>query len=312
MYYPVLDLGFWFLVLGFQRVKEHFMTTERKRQALGKGLGALIPGGDEAAGQGELVLVATEEVFPNPRQPRNRFEENTLKELAASIREQGVLQPLLVQRVPGGYELVAGERRLRAARMAGLERIPVLCRRVEDDRKLELALIENIQRENLNPVEEAQAYRELQSINKYTQEEVARRVGKDRVTIANSIRLLSLPDFVKKELAAGNISAGHARALIPLKDEKALKSMLDRILGKGLSVREVERSVAGLSSGVRERKDSQARHTPESKDLESRLSRKLGCRVRIHHSGKGGRLEIRYADLDELNDVVDKILKSDS
>jgi len=288
------------------------MTTERKRQALGKGLGALIPGGDEAAQQGELVLVATQEVFPNPKQPRSRFEETALQELAASIREQGVLQPLLVRRVPGGYELVAGERRLRAARMAGLERIPVLCRRVEDDRKLELALIENIQRENLNPVEEAQAYRELQSINKYTQEEIARRVGKDRATVANSIRLLSLPDFVKKELVSGRISAGHARALMPLKEEKYIKSMLARTLGKGLSVREVERGVARLMSGRKENRGSAVRSTPETKDLENRLTRKLGCRVRIHQSGRGGRLEIRYADLDELNVVVDKILKADS
>ena len=288
------------------------MTAERKRQALGKGLGALIPGGDEADGRGELVLVATEEVFPNPRQPRSRFEEKALEELAASIREQGVLQPLLVKRVPGGYELVAGERRLRAARMAGLERIPVLCRRVEDDQRLELALIENIQRENLNPVEEAQAYRELQSINKYTQEEVARRVGKDRATVANSIRLLSLPDFVKNELVAGNITAGHARALIPIKDEKTIKSMLARITGQGLSVREVERIVTRPPSSGRERKDRSARPSPEIRDLENRLTRKLGCRVRIHQSGRGGRLEIRFADLDELNNIVDKMLKSDS
>ena len=288
------------------------MTAERKRQALGKGLGALIPGGGEAPLQGELLLVATQEVFPNPEQPRVRFEETALQELAASIREQGVLQPLLVRRVPGGYELIAGERRLRASRIAGLERIPVLCRRIEDDRKLELALIENIQRENLNPLEEAQAYRELQSINKYTQEEVARRVGKDRATVANSIRLLNLPDFVKNELAANRISAGHARALMPLKDEKAMRPMLARILREGLSVREVERGVARLISGTREHKTIAGRDTPESKDLENRLTRKLGCRVRIHNSGKGGRLEIRYTDLNELNAVADKILKSDS
>jgi ParB family chromosome partitioning protein len=288
------------------------MTADRKRQALGKGLGALIPGGDEASQQGELVLVATQEVFPNPKQPRSRFEETALQELAASIRERGVLQPLLVRRAPGGYELVAGERRLRAARMAGLERIPVLCRRVEDDRKLELALIENIQRENLNPVEEAQAYRELQSINKYTQEEIARRVGKDRATVANSIRLLSLPDFVKKELVAGKISAGHARALMPLKEERHIKSMLVRTLKKGLSVREVERGVARLMSDSKEHKTVKDRGTPKSRDLENRMTRILGCRVRIHSSGKGGRLEIRYADLDELNTVVDKILKADS
>jgi len=288
------------------------MTTERKRQALGKGLGALIPGGEGSEARGELVLAPTEEVFPNPGQPRTRFDEAALEELAASIREQGVLQPLLVRRVPGGYELIAGERRLRAARMAGLDRIPVLCRRVEDDRKLELALIENIQRENLNPVEEAQAYRELQSINQYTQEEVARRVGKDRATVANSIRLLSLPDFVKTELSAGKITAGHARALLPLKDEKTVRTVMTRILGKGLSVREVERMVGKIASGGRVRRESAVKQAPETRDLENRLTRKLGVRVRIHPSGRGGRLEIRYADLEELNGIIEKIVRSES
>ena len=288
------------------------MTADRKRQALGKGLGALIPGGDEAIEQGELALVPIDEVFPNPGQPRIRFEETALNELAGSIREQGVLQPLLVRRVPGGYELVAGERRLRAARLAGLERIPILCRRIEDERKLELALIENIQRENLNPVEEAQAYRELQSLNKYTQEEVARKVGKDRATVANALRLLTLPDFVKQELIKGSISAGHARALVPLKDERSIKTMLVRILDRGLSVRDVERSVARQTSDNGERNSRRRRSTPEVRDLENRLTRKLECRVRIHATGKGGRVEIRYADLEELNNVVDKILKSGS
>ena len=285
------------------------MTAERKRQALGKGLGALIPGGDETGVQGELMLVPIDEVFPNPGQPRLRFEETALNELAGSIREQGVLQPLLVRRVPGGYELIAGERRLRASRIAGLDRIPVLCRRVEDERKLELALIENIQRENLNPIEEAQAYRELQSINKYTQEEVARRVGKDRATVANSLRLLTLPDFVKHELVAGKISAGHARALMPLKDERSIKAMMVRILGKGLSVRDVERAVTRQISKDREEAPAHKKGTPESRDLQNRLTRKLGVQVRIHGTRKGGRLEIRYSNLDELNLVAEKLLK---
>ncbi|MGD8353454.1 MAG: ParB/RepB/Spo0J family partition protein [Pseudomonadota bacterium] len=285
------------------------MTVDRKRQALGKGLGALIPGGQETAGQGELMLVPIEEVFPNPGQPRLRFEEGALQELAESIKEQGVLQPLLVRRVPGGFELVAGERRLRASRLAGLERVPVLCRRVEDERKLELALIENIQRENLNPVEEAQAYSELQSINKYTQEEVARRVGKDRATVANALRLLSLPDFVKQELVKGTISAGHARALVPLKEDRGMRSMLANILKKGLSVRDVERAVARRIAADKGSPVEAREETPELKDLENRLTRKLGCRVRVHPGSKGGRLEIRYADLQELNSVVGRILK---
>jgi len=286
------------------------MTTDRKRQALGKGLGALIPGGDEFAQQGELILVPVGEIFPNPSQPRRRFDEAGLQELAASISEQGVLQPLLVKRVPGGYELVAGERRLRAARMAGLDRIPVLCRRVEDEQRLELALIENIQRENLNPVEEAQAYRDLQALNSYTQEEIARKVGKDRTTVANSLRLLSLPGFVRSELVAGRVSAGHARALLPLKDEKAMRSLLTRIIEKGLSVREAESTVSKLVLPGRGRKGGAAKSSPETRELEKRLTNKLGCRVRIHGSGKGGRLEIHYSDLDELNTVANNILKT--
>ncbi len=287
------------------------MTSERKRQALGRGLGALIPTVEETPGEGELVHVPLDEVFPSPGQPRRRFDEGALEELAASIREQGVLQPILARRVAGGYEVVAGERRLRASRMAGLDRIPVLVRGVEDERRLELALIENIQRENLNPVEEAQAYRDLQSLNSCTQEEVARRVGKDRATVANAMRLLSLPEFVRAELVDGTVSAGHARALLPLKEEKAIREMLGRILKRGLSVREVEQAVTKAVSGRGKHagKGAARKVSAETKDLEKRLTRALGARARIHEGRKGGRIEIRYASLDELNDIAEKLLK---
>ncbi|MDT8396698.1 MAG: ParB/RepB/Spo0J family partition protein [bacterium] len=290
------------------------MSSERKRQALGKGLGALIPTVEKSAGQGELVHVLLDEIFPNPGQPRRRFEEGALGELADSIKEQGVLQPLLVRRVPGGYELVAGERRLRASRLAGLDRVPVLVRGIKDDRTLELALIENIQRENLNPVEEAQAYRELQSLNAYTQEEVARRVGKDRATVANALRLLSLPEFVRAELVEGTISAGHARALLSLKEEKAIREMMGRILKRGLSVREVELAVSKAVSGKEKRPDPgpAGKVSAETRDLEKRLTRALGARTRIHEGTRGGKVEIRYATLDELNDIAKKLLRAKS
>ncbi len=287
------------------------MSSDRKRQALGRGLGALIPGGEETAQQGELVNVPLEEVFPNPEQPRRRFAKETLEELASSIREQGVLQPLLVRKVPGGYELIAGERRLRAARLAGLDRIPVLCRRVEEEHKLELALIENIQRENLNPVEEAQAYRELQTVHRYTQEEIARRVGKDRATVANALRLLNLPEFVRKELEGGRVSAGHARALLPLRDEGTTRQILGRILARGLSVREAERAVAQVLAGAGGRKKKPSTRSPEIRDLEARLTRRLGSRVQIHEAANGGRVEIRYASVEELNALIDRILKGE-
>jgi ParB family chromosome partitioning protein len=287
------------------------MSSERKRQALGRGLGALIPAVKESAVDGELASVPLDEIFPNPGQPRRRFEEGALKELAASIREQGILQPLLVRRVPGGYELVAGERRFRASRMAGLDHVPVLVRGIEDDRRLELALIENIQRENLNPVEEAQAYRELQTLNSFTQEEVAKRVGKDRATIANALRLLSLPEFVRTALVDGTISAGHARALLSLKEEKSIREMLGKILKRGLSVREVEqavgKAVAGKVKGTGANRPQKA--SPETKDLEKRLTRALGVKTRIHEGARGGKVEIRYATLDELNDIAEKLLK---
>jgi ParB family chromosome partitioning protein len=286
------------------------MSTQRKRQALGKGLGALIPGGEEVSRQGELIMAPIDEIFPNPEQPRRRFEAGALEELAASIREKGILQPLLARRVAGGFELVAGERRLRAARVAGLDRVPLLLRKVEKDAKLELALIENIQRENLNPIEEAMAYRELQSISGDTQDEVARKVGKDRATVANAVRLLKLPDFVREEIAVGSLSAGHGRALLPLKSEREIRGMTVRILKSGLSVRDVERSVSRLISTEKRVDPSRYSESPELRDLEKRLTKKLGCRVRIHEGRKGGRLEIRYGNLEQLNDLVDRILKS--
>ena len=288
------------------------MKSERKRQALGKGLGALIPAVKESSVDGELANVPLDEVFPNPGQPRRRFEEGALEELAASIREQGVLQPLLVRRVPGGYELVAGERRLRASRMAGLEQVPIMVRGIEDELRLELALIENIQRENLNPVEEAQAYKELQSINGYTQEEIARRVGKDRATVANAMRLLSLPEFVRTALIEGAVSAGHARAMLPLKEEKTIREMLGKILKRGLSVREVElavsRAVAGKGKDAGTK--SSGKVSAETKDLEKRITRALGAKTRIHEGARGGKVEIRYATLDELNDIAEKLLRA--
>ena len=286
------------------------MTAERKRQALGRGLGALIPGGGEGAVGGELILAPIDEVFPNPEQPRRRFGKVALEELAASILKQGIIQPLLARRVAGGYELVAGERRLRAARLAGLDRVPLLVKKVEDSGRLELALVENIQRENLNPIEEAYAFRELLSLTGGTQEDLALKVGKDRTTVANALRLLKLPEFVKAEVVEGTLSGGHARALLPLGDEKTLKEVLSRVLSRGLSVREVEGVVSRLVRGKKENVPSRKDKPAETADLEKRLTKALGCRVRIREEQQGGRLEIRYGSLQALNDIAEKILKS--
>ncbi|TNF45584.1 ParB/RepB/Spo0J family partition protein [bacterium] len=284
------------------------MTTERKRQVLGKGLGALIPGSEEAVEQGEMIIVPVEEVFPNPEQPRRTFDETSLAELAASIEEKGVLQPILVQRVPGGYELVAGERRLRASRLAGLKKVPVLLKKLDQGDKLELALVENIQREDLNPIEEAQAYRELQDHRGYTQDEIAKRVGKDRVTVANSLRLLALPEFVKENLVTGRISTGHARALLGLEEVKDVRGLLNRILKRGLSVRDTEEAVKRRRTQVPPPKTGQDT-PPEILALMRRLERRLGSKVNIKTGKKGGRIEISYGSLEELNGVVEKMLK---
>jgi ParB family chromosome partitioning protein len=285
------------------------MTANRKRQALGRGLSALIPGGENAAEGGELVFAPIDEVFPNPGQPRRRFGKAAMDELTASILEQGVIQPLLARKVAGGYELVAGERRLRAARLAGLDRVPLLVRKVEDAARLEIALVENIQRENLNAIEEAFAYRELLSLTGGTQEKLALKVGKDRATVANALRLLNLPDFVREEVIEGKLSGGHARALLPLKDEKSLREVMARTISKGLSVREVEGIVSRIVKSKQERTIPRKGKPPETEDLEKRLSRKLGCRVRITEGQRGGRLEIRYGSLEALNDIAEKILK---
>jgi len=284
------------------------MTADRKRQVLGKGLGALIPGSEEMSEQGEMLLVPVEEIFPNPEQPRRTFDPANLTELAASIEEKGVLQPLLVQRVAGGYELVAGERRLRASRLAGLKKVPVLLKKLDSNEKLELALVENVQREDLNPIEEAQAYRDLRDQHGHTQEEIAVKVGKDRVTVANALRLLSLPEFVRAELIAGTVSAGHARALIGLEDGREMQNLLSRIVKDGLSVREVEKAVKhrkGRISSKRKGPDP----SPEITSLTRRLERQLGSKVNIKEGKRGGRIEILYSGLEELNGVVEKILK---
>ncbi len=284
------------------------MSADRKRQALGRGLGALIPGSEEAVEQGEMLLVPVEEVFPNPEQPRRTFDATRLAELAASIEEKGVLQPILVQRVPGGYELVAGERRLRASKLAGLDKVPVLLKKLDQKDKLEIALVENIQREDLNPIEEAQAYRELQDHHGYTQDEIAKRVGKDRVTIANALRLLTLPEFVKEELVAGKISAGHARALLGFEDSNDMRTLLNRILKRGLSVREVEEAVRRRKIQTPS-KMTGPDPSPEIIGLTRRLERFLGSKVNIKERKRGGRIEISYGSLEELNGVVEKILK---
>ncbi|MGE0452941.1 MAG: ParB/RepB/Spo0J family partition protein [Vicinamibacteria bacterium] len=276
-----------------------------KRKALGKGLSALLPEPEDAPAAG--LNVPTASLEPNPFQPRGSIRPRQLDELAASIRESGIIQPILVRRVGGRYQIIAGERRWRAAQKLGLPSVPVSLRDVPDERLLELALVENIQREELSPLEEALAFQRLQEELRLTQEEIARRVGRDRSTIANTLRLLKLPRELRELLAEGRIDAGHARALLSLdapEDQLSLGRLTAR---RGLSVREVEHRVARLKAP---RASRPARRDPNTRAAEERLRAALGARVAIARRGKGGALRIEFASEAELNRLFELLLRA--
>jgi len=277
-----------------------------KRAALGRGLGALIPGGSAAERRG-VMTIGIEEIRPSPGQPRRHFDEVHLVELAESIGSRGVLLPLLVRRDGDGYLLIAGERRWRAAQKAGLRELPVIVRDVTEPEAFELALIENIQREDLNAVEEAEAYQRLIEHHGLTQEELAQRVGKDRSTIANAIRLLRLPDSIKEAVASGELSMGHARALLGLTDDGDLRKAAEKVIREDLSVRQVEELVQRLK-GKRAQKSRRDEGTTQLRHLAERLQRKLGAKVDLRDRGGSGALEIRYASHAELDRIVSAIL----
>tara|TARA_Y100001949_G_scaffold119628_2_gene101736 strand:- start:2485 stop:3333 length:849 start_codon:yes stop_codon:yes gene_type:complete len=276
-----------------------------KRFALGRGLSALIPETEPTTVTNNEVDI--DQLTPNRHQPRMEVEAANLDELTQSIRVHGVIQPIIVRKTDGGFEIIAGERRWRAAQKAGLLRVPVVIRNVEDDKLLQLALIENIQRENLNPVDEASAYRRLIDELKLSQEEVAVAVGKDRSTIANALRLLRLPDDLKADLAAGLLSVGHARALLGLHDEKTQRQAAREVVARGLSVREVEVLIRKLS-----RAEEPTPPTPPTQDVhvraaEERLRFVLGTRVRIVKKKKAGRIEIDFTSENELQRLYEKL-----
>jgi ParB family transcriptional regulator, chromosome partitioning protein len=277
-----------------------------KRAALGRGLGALIPGVSPAERRGVLV-VGIEEIRPSPGQPRRHFDDAHLEELSESIRSRGVLLPLLVRREDEGYLLIAGERRWRAAQRAGLRELPVIVREVTEPEAFELALIENIQREDLNAVEEAEAYQRLIEHHGLTQEELARRVGKDRSTVANAIRLLRLPDSIKEAVASGDLSMGHARALLGLSDDGDLRKAAEKVIREDLSVRQVEELVQRLK-GKRAQRARRDEMTTQLRHLAERVQRKLGAKVDLKDRDGSGAIEIRYASPGELDRIVSAIL----
>jgi len=277
-----------------------------KRPALGRGLSALIPETPPAPPPPVPVRDTPHEVDldllePNSRQPRLQFNDASLDELAASIRSNGLVQPIVVRRRDGGrFEIIAGERRWRAAQRVGLLRVPVVVRDVPDERLLEVALIENIQREDLNPIDEALAYRRLTAEYGLTQEQVAVAVGKDRASIANQLRLLRLPDDVRQEVAGGTLSMGHAKVLLALDDPEAIRKAAAQVRTRSLSVRETEGLVKRLLSP---RSSDVTEATPKdvhTREAEEKLRVILGTRVGIKRKGKGGRIEIEFVNEDEL------------
>lgn len=274
------------------------------RQALGRGLEALIPARKDEAGIVEIPLA---EIRPSPLQPRKRFDDKTLDELASSIRAQGVLSPVIVRQAPGGYELVAGERRVRAAERAGLERVPAVIREISNAGMLEVALIENLQREDLNPIEEAEVYRRLTEEFGLTQEDVATRVGRDRASITNTLRLLKLPAKVQEDLIGGVLSAGHGRALLALEGRDLQLKARDAVIKHGLSVRATELLIKRLKAEPSAQRRILRRQAPALARAEEQLRRALATKVRIVRSGRRGRIEVEFYSEEDLDRLVQKI-----
>ena len=271
-------------------------------KGLGRGFGALL---SEATQGDEVKIVPLSAVEPNPDQPRKAFDQEALEELAASIKEQGVLQPLLVESWASGYRIVAGERRWRAAQLAGLDEVPVLVRSFTEESRMEIALIENIQRADLKPMEEARAYRNLMEAFNLTQDDVAKKVGKQRSTVANALRLLKLPDFMQGAIDLGTLTPGHARAILSVTLPESQKTLFQAIVTEGLSVREAEERAQRLNAGsapvAKAVTAAPVRRMPEIAELEQRFIERLGTKVIIKGDAKKGKIEISYHSADDLD-----------
>jgi ParB family chromosome partitioning protein len=296
--------------------------SKEKRKALGRGLGALLPSTPPAKPAGEVqegtddtrrsfFLAQIEEVYPGPEQPRHRFEEAALEELAQSIRRHGVIQPLIVRARPeGGYYLIAGERRWRASQRAGLHEVPIVIQDVSSQESFERALVENLQRADLNAIEEALAYQRLADEFSYTQEEIAQSVGKERSTVANSLRLLKLPDTVRAMVEEKKLTMGHARALLSLEDADKIEVCARAVASQGLSVRATETLVRNTLNPP-PKKPTPAPKSASVRDVENRLTKALGSKVELaeNKKGKGGRIQIQYSNLDDLDRLLEKLLQ---
>jgi ParB family chromosome partitioning protein len=278
-----------------------------KRPALGRGLSALIPDAPVAPPppSDRPLEVDVDLLRPNPFQPRTRLDEDKIEELARSIRSHGIIQPIAVRKAEGSYEIIAGERRWRAAQRAGLLKVPIVVRDVSEDRLLAAALIENIQREDLNPIEEAHAYKRLADDFQLTQDQIADAVGKDRSSVANYVRLLKLPGEIRENVAAGVLSMGHARAILGLPDEAVQLRVSRDIVSRGLSVREAEAIVKRAAAPAAE--PAGKRSDVHTRAAEERLRFALGTRVRIVRRARGGRIEIDFGSEDELQRLFEHL-----
>lgn len=279
------------------------------RTALGRGIGALIPDLpsdiDHAEGL-QVIELEVKRITPNDYQPRKVFDEGAMKELADSIKSRGVIQPVTVRLIDDGrYQLIAGERRWRAVQLAGFKKIPAIVKKASNEEMLEIALIENIQREDLNPVETAESYRLLMSEFKLTQEEVAAKVGKERATVANYLRLLGLPKEIRDDISQGRLTAGHAKALLSLPNERDQMALRAQVIAKGLSVRETEALASKLKKTPPKKPASASSKDPYIVSLEDRLKRHLGTKVTVEAGKRGGSIRIDYFTNDDLERILE-------
>ena len=291
-----------------------------KRSGLGRGLDALfadaVPLSDSAEKKQEKPAAAADavqyinihDIMPNANQPRKTFSEEKIDELSKSIKEHGIIQPIVVRKKGESYEIVAGERRWRAARKAELTQVPCLIRELTDEQNMLIAIIENMQREDLNPVEEAEGLNQMITTFGMTQEQVSKSVGKSRPYIANSLRLLKLPEYIKNEMAEGRLSAAHGRTLITVESEDVRKALCDKIIREGLSVRETERLVSAQGKGKKKRPAAKVKN-PDVARVESELKDALGTRVSIVQNGKKGKIEIEYFSREELDRLIELLKK---
>jgi len=277
------------------------------KQALGRGLSALIPE-TISMREREIIELEVSRIKPGKYQPRVDFDEEKQTELVDSIKEKGVVQPIIVRPLDGEFEIIAGERRLRAAKSLGYEKVPAIVRAADDEQALELAIVENVQREDLNPIEEARAYAQLNQVFGLSHDDIARKVGRSRATVTNVMRLLKLPSELQEDISTGKLSAGHAKALLMLENSREQKKLRDAIVGRGLSVREAEKYVEKIKSPPAHRRKIGLQKSPELVKMEEELMGRLGTHVSISPGKRKGRIEIEFYSQDDLERILGIIL----